>query len=126
MSQRRPIWTPGLWSRVSHFVRENGTDKITLKHGLLAILFFPPALYLFTEVFVSNAVVIEPFSVPKRYAEAGLTADAMSEMIGAALEDMAEKAHSSLLPPDRLMLFDQSSVPAIEVPGTSLDLWTSV
>ena len=100
--------------------------QATLKRVVLAALLIPLGLYIYDEAFLNDAIVLEPFSVPKRYEEAGFTSEAVSRLIADALIDLEEQANSRL-EKDRLALSsDPSSVPDIEVPGTKLGMRTLV
>ena len=94
MKQRRPVWLPNRYSRLFDFMWRHGVRRITVRGGVFVFLLFPLALYLYTEVFVSNAVIIDPFTVPRRYEDAGFTSEAMSRMIGDAINEIENKADS--------------------------------
>src|ERR1700687_4835276 len=126
IKKRRPVWMPSVWSRVFKFFWKHVRGHITFNRIILALFLIPLVFYLYTEVFASNTVIIDPFSVPKRYEEVGLTSEAMSRMVSDALNEMEDKAHS-IMKRDRLALSsDPSSVPEIEAPGTKMGLRTLV
>jgi tetratricopeptide (TPR) repeat protein len=108
------------------FLWKLAREQVTVKRAVLAAVLIPLGLYIYDEAFLNNAIILEPFSVPKRYEEAGFTPEAMGRLVADALLDLEEKANSRLAK-DRLALSsDPSSVPDIEVPGTKLGLRTLV
>jgi tetratricopeptide (TPR) repeat protein len=108
------------------FLWKLAREQVTVKRALLAVILVPLGLYLYDEAFLNDAIIVEPFSVPKRYEEAGFTPEAMSRLIADALVDLEEQANSRL-EKDRLALSsDPSSIPDIEVPGTKLGIRTLV
>ena len=71
LSHRKPIWQPGTFARLFTTMKDALTrvsfGRLTLaSFGLLVLL------YLYGEI-THNAVVIDPFAVPKRFEEIGLT-----------------------------------------------------
>src|SRR5580704_17296388 len=85
---RRPIWRPsglsGFKSLVSKVVA-----KISFTRLAIAVLVLPLILYIYREV-TRDALVIDPFSVPKRFEEAGLTSDVVANRIGDKLRQIEE------------------------------------
>jgi tetratricopeptide (TPR) repeat protein len=119
---RSPIWRTRLSSRALALLRKLVREQVTVKRAVLAAVLIPLGLYICEEAFLSDAILLEPFSVPKRYEEAGFTPETMSRLIADALLDLEEQA-SSRLEKDRLALSsDPSSVPDIEVPGTKVGM----
>lgn len=135
---RRPIWERNSRFRRARLVRKYAAEYVTLKRVIFTIIGVPLVIYLYSQVFAANIVIIEPFTVPKPYEELGLTSEAVSRMIGDAFSDIEGKARLPMnseieskthlnVDTDRLALsFDPSSVPNIEFPGTSLGLQTIV
>jgi tetratricopeptide (TPR) repeat protein len=116
-----------LWPRLLHFLWTFVAARITWKRAIVTLFAFPIAFYLYTEVFAYDVLVIEPFSVPRRFEEIGLNSEAMGRRIGDALSDIETQGNSILKQKDRLAFAsDPNSVPAIEVPGTGLGLRTIV
>ncbi len=121
----RPLWRPNLSSRFLAFTWKHAREQVNLKRFILALFLFPLGLYVYTEV-VLNSIVIEPFGVPKRYEEAGLTPEVMSRLIADALGGLEQQANSEIGKDKLALSTDLSSVPNIEAPGTRLGLRTVV
>src|SRR4029077_8137732 len=73
-----------------------------------------------------NPLVIDPFSVPKRIEESGLTPDVVSNRIGDAFHQMESNAQTQLKKDNLTLLRDEGSMPDVEIPGTKLSLKTMV
>src|ERR1039458_6799801 len=74
---RRPIWRPSGLSGFKSLVSEIVT-KISFTRLAIAVFVLPLILHIYREV-TRDALVIDPFSVPRRFEEAGLTAEVSSE-----------------------------------------------
>jgi tetratricopeptide (TPR) repeat protein len=102
-----------------------GRAQVNLKRAIPALFLILLGVCVYSGASL-NSIVIEPFSVPKRYEDAGLTPEVMSRLIADALVDLEEQAHSGMRK-DRLALSsDPSPFPDIEVPGTKFGLRTLV
>jgi tetratricopeptide (TPR) repeat protein len=128
-SRRRPIWDSGAPSRVAEFLR-SAAKKITLAQGLVFLLVLVVGLYLYREL-TRNVLIIEPFNVPKQYADLGFTGEVIANHISDALheieKDTVGKQKQVGLTADEFML--SGDLPAaidVEVPGTKLSLKTLV
>ena len=67
-------------------------------------------------------LVIEPFTVPWRFQDSGLTAEVMANRIGGALSQI-ETATRTYMKKEALgSVRDEDDAPAIEIPGTKLGL----
>jgi len=122
--RRRPIWQPSHLSRVIHFL--GGFFKqLTLKRVALALVVVPLLLYVFREV-RRDALVIDPFSVPKQYEEAGLTPEVIANRIGNSLRKIEADAKTVMKKDNLESLRDEGSTPDVEIPGTKLGLKTLV
>src|ERR1700704_1825616 len=122
---RRPLWRPSLSSRVLAFSRIHAHEQVTPKRAILGLSLFLCllGLYVYTRASL-NSIVIEPFSVPKRYEDTGLTPEVMSRLIADALVDLEEQAHSGMRKDSFALSSDPSPFPDIEVPGTKFGLRT--
>ena len=79
------------------------------------------AVFIYREV-NREVLVVYPFSVPKQYADSGLTGEAMANRIADALDDIQTAAETSVRK-DEIMRFSGSPLrPDIEIPGTGIGL----
>jgi len=85
-TRRRPVRQPSGLSRLKAFLK-NTLGKITLGRLALAILVLPLLFYVYREV-TRDAVIIDPFTVPKHFEEAGLTGEVMANRIGDRLHQI--------------------------------------
>jgi tetratricopeptide (TPR) repeat protein len=128
-SHRRPIWDSGPRSRFAGFLR-SAARKITVTSAgaiLLTVIVVP---YLYREV-TRDVLLIEPFNVPRQYAEMGLTGEVMANHVSDSLDEIEKDAITKEkrvgLRPDKFVL--PGDLPAtidVEVPGTKLGLKTIV
>jgi hypothetical protein len=128
-SHRRPIWDSGPRSRFAGFLR-SAARKITITSAgaiLLTVIVVP---YLYREV-TRDVLLIEPFNVPRQYAEMGLTGEVMANHVSDSLDEIEKDAITKEkrvgLRPDKFVL--PGDLPAtidVEVPGTKLGLKTIV
>ena len=125
-ADRRPVWQPGRLSRLSAFsLSRSALGKITPKGLALAVVALPLLLYIYREV-TRDVLIIDPFTVPKSFEEAGLTPEVMANRIGDMLRQI-ETATNSQMKKDTLASFrDEGSPPDVEIPGTNLGLKTVV
>src|ERR1700689_3277624 len=106
---RRPLWQPGRLSRPIAFLK-NALGKITLKGLVLAVVALPLLLYVYREV-TRDVLIIDPFTVPKSFEEAGLTPEVIANRIGDMLRQI-ETATDSQMKKDTLAPFrDEGSPP---------------
>jgi hypothetical protein len=75
-SQRRPVWEPGALSRIITSAKRL-LKQITFARAILAVVVLPLLFYIYREV-SHDALIIDPFSVPKSFEEAGLTSDVVA------------------------------------------------
>ena len=70
---RRPVWQPGRLSRLNAFIKKTlggmTFGRIAFDVFILLLLF-----YVYREI-TRNVIIIDPFTVPKDFAEAGLTSE---------------------------------------------------
>jgi tetratricopeptide (TPR) repeat protein len=121
---RRPIWQPGRLSSLSAFLR-NTLGKIRFKGLAIAVVALPLLLYVYREV-TRDVLIIDPFTVPKQFEEAGLAPEVMANRIGDALRQMETATDSQMKKDILASLHDEGSPPDVEIPGTSLGLKTLV
>jgi Tfp pilus assembly protein PilF len=115
--------------RVREFMR-NAVGKITFWGVMkgLALLFVvvPFLVYVFVEV-RRDVLIVDPFGVPKEFAEAGLTPEVMQDRVRARLLEMEAELKDSPLKKDILgSELEETSIPEVELPGTKLGLKTVV
>lgn len=122
---RRPVWRPSLSLRILTYLRKQARTQMNLRRAIPAVLLILLGAYVYA-VAPLNSIVIEPFSVPKRYEDAGMTSEVMTRQIADALVDLEEQAHSRMGKDRFVLSSDPSSVPDIEVPGTKFRLRTIV
>src|SRR5712691_8278551 len=120
---RRPVWRPSLLSRVLSSLRKRAREHLRPKRVILAVSLLVVVSYTYIGTSL-NSIVIEPISVPRRYEDAGLTPEVMSQLIADALAGLEAQSHSKV-PTDRFVLSsDPSSLPDVdvEVPGIKFRL----
>ena len=123
-SQRRPVWQPSRLSRLKSVLSQL-LGKITFVRFALAVVILPLLLYVYREV-TRDALIIDPFSVPKRFEEAGLTSDVMANRIGDKLRQIEVSARTRRKKDNLASLKDEASIPEVEIPGTKLGLKTVI
>ncbi len=133
------MWQPSSLSRVKAFlailvlillfyIYREVTRHVLLKDilggitfGALAILVALLLFYIYREV-TRDVLIIDPFTVPKHFEEAGLTSEVMANRIGDKLHQ-TETATQTRMKKDNLISFrEEGSVPDVEIPGTKLGL----
>jgi len=123
-SQRRPVWQPGKLSRFARFLGDV-LKRVTLSRMVLAFLVLPVLFYIYGEV-THDALIIDPFTVPKRFEEAGLTSEVVANRIGDALRQIELTTGTRMKKDNLSSLRDENSMPDVEIPGTKLGLKTVV
>src|SRR4051794_31160278 len=71
--RRRPVWKP---ARLSRYLSRIAPYGRTIEDLAILLGLFFVGHYLYREVVVKDFVIIEAFSVPKRFEEIGLTPQA--------------------------------------------------
>jgi len=123
-SRRRPVWQPSRLSRLLGSLR--GFRKhIKFTHIMLAFVVFPLFFYLYCEV-MHEAVIIDPFTVPKRFDESGLTPDVISNRIGDAVRQIEIVTRTRMKKDNLISLHDAGSQPDVEIPGTKIGWKTAI
>jgi tetratricopeptide (TPR) repeat protein len=98
---------------------------VTFKRFLLALFVLPILFYVYREV-TRDVLIIDPFTVPKRFEEAGITSEVMANRIGDTFRQI-EQATRTMMRKDNLSFTEaEGSLPDIEIPGTKLGLKTVV
>src|SRR5713226_5501731 len=120
-SHRRPVWQPSKLSRLFRFLNDT-LKRLTFTRIVLVLIILPFLIYLYREV-THNAVIIEPFSVPKRLEENGLTPDVIAYRIGDALRQIEIVTWTRAKKNNFITLHDEGSRPDVEIPG-KIDLKT--
>jgi Tfp pilus assembly protein PilF len=121
---RRPVWQSGNLSRLVRFLR-NVLKQLTFSRTVLAVFVLPLLFYIFREV-THDALIIDPFTVPKRFEEAGLTSEVMANRIGDALRHIEITTQTQMKKDNLTSLRDEGSMPDVEIPGTKIGLKTLV
>ena len=122
--RRRPVWQPSMISRLGGFVK-NVLKHLTFKRVVVAVFVLPLFFYIYREV-SHDALIIEPFSVPKRFEESGLTPEVVSNRIGEALRQIETDANTRIKKDNLMSLRDEGAMPDVDIPGTKLGLKTLV
>jgi tetratricopeptide (TPR) repeat protein len=123
--RRRPLWQPTLSTRLLGFLKDAG-KKVTFGRTLIAIVLLPVIFYVYSEV-TRNVLIIDPFTVPKRFEEMGLTSEVMANRIGDALRQTERNAKTTQMKNDQLAFArDEGSPLEVEIPGTKLGLKTVI
>jgi hypothetical protein len=73
-----------------------------------------------------DALIIDSFSVPKQFEEAGLTPDVVANRVGNVMQEINADAHAQIEKNEVTSAHDEASIPDVEVPGTKLGLKTLV
>src|SRR3981081_3284267 len=121
---RRPVWQPDRNSRLVSFLMDVG-KRVTFGRTLLAVLVLPVLFYIYREV-THDAVMIDPFTVPKQFEETGLTSEVVANRIGDALRQIETTTETRMKKDDLTSLRDEGSMPDVEIPGTKIGLKTVV
>jgi tetratricopeptide (TPR) repeat protein len=88
---------------------------------LIIVLSFAAAMYGFREM-THHTLIIESVSVPKQYADAGITSDVIANRIKDAVDAIEVNTKTSMHKDRVGMRSDELSAPDVEVPGTKLGL----
>jgi tetratricopeptide (TPR) repeat protein len=73
-----------------------------------------------------NALIIDPFAVPKRFEEAGLSSEVVAARIAEALRHLEAATHTKMRKDNLALLQDEALTPDAEIPGTKLGIKTTV
>lgn len=90
----RPVWQPGRFSRLSAFLKMT-LRGITFRRLAVAIFVLPLLFYVYREI-TRDVLIIDPFTVPKQFEEAGLTSDVMANRIGDTLQQIEIATHTGM------------------------------
>src|SRR5271166_4539887 len=123
-TRRRPVWQPSRLSRLKAFLRDT-LGRITLGHLALAILVLALLFYDYREV-KRDVLIIDPFTVPKHFEEAGLTGEVIANRIGDKLHQIEIATQTQMKKDNLTSLREEGSVPDVEIPGTKFGLKTLV
>ncbi len=91
----------------------------------LGVLILPLIIHAYREV-TRNVLIIDPFTVPKIFADAGLTPEVLANGIGDALRQIEESTRTRMQKDSLAIGPDTSPTPDIEIPGTKLGLRTVI
>jgi tetratricopeptide (TPR) repeat protein len=98
---------------------------VTFGRLLLAVVALPLLFYFYREM-TRDVLIIDPFTVPKRFEESGLTAEVMANRIGDALREIEVATRTGMKKDNLTSLKEEGSLPDVEIPGTKLGLKTVV
>jgi tetratricopeptide (TPR) repeat protein len=90
---------------------------------LVTLLVFVLVLYFYARV-SHDVLIIDSFSVPKQFEEAGFTPDVVANRIGNTMQEINADAHAQIEKNEVTWARDEGSIPDVEVPGTKLGLKT--
>ena len=113
-----------LLSRLIGFLKDL-REQLTLNRIVLALFVLPVLFYIYREL-TRDALIIEPFSVPKHFEEAGLTPEIVANRISDAILQIETNAQTRMKKDNLTSLHDEGSTPDVEIPGTKLGLKTLV
>jgi tetratricopeptide (TPR) repeat protein len=122
--RRPPAWHPRKVSRLIGFLKDL-RKHLTFRRIVLAVFVLPLLLYIYREV-NHDALIIDPFSVPKRFEETGLTPEVVANRIADALRQIETSAQTRMKKDNLTSLHGEESTPDVEIPGTKLGLKTLV
>ena len=71
-----------------------------------------------------DALIIDSFSVPKQFEEAGFTSDVVANQIFNTMQEINADAHAQIEKDEVISARDEGSIPDVEVPGTKLGIKT--
>jgi tetratricopeptide (TPR) repeat protein len=98
-------------------------EQTTFGRLALAVFVLPLLFYLYGEV-MHDAVVIDPFTVPKRFEETGLTSEVLANRVGDALRQIESATQTRMRKDNLRSLHDEGSMPDVEIPGTKFGVKT--
>jgi tetratricopeptide (TPR) repeat protein len=117
---RRQRPKPSKISRVKPRIKDV-LKHFTLKRVALAVLVLPFLLYIYREV-SRDALIMDPFSVPKGFEDRGLTSEVVSNRIGNTVREIEMNVLTRMKKDNLSSLHDEGSIPEVEIPGTKLGL----
>ena len=125
--RRRPVWRPSIQSRMLASVRR-ALGRVTFAGFTRAVVVLVLASllpYLCREVF-RDSIIIEPFSVPKRFEDVGLSGEVLANRIGDAMRRIEVSAKTDVTKDSLSTMRDERSIPNVEIPGTKIELKTLI
>src|ERR1017187_8874237 len=123
-TERRTAWQRSTFSRPRTFLKDT-LERITSGRVALAIVVLLLLFYVYREV-TRDVLIIDPFTVPKHFQEAGLTSEVMANRIGNTLHQIEIATQTQMKKDNLTSLREEGSVPDVEIPGTKLGLKTLV
>jgi len=118
------VWQPGWGSRLTGF-RKGALRQISVGRLALAVFVLQLLLYAYREI-TRDVLIIDPFTVPRHFEEAGLTSVVVANRIGDTLRQIEEATQTRMKKDNLTSLRDEGSTPEVEIPGAKLDLKTVV
>jgi tetratricopeptide (TPR) repeat protein len=98
---------------------------ITSPRFAIAVVVIPVLFYVYRQIH-RDAVIIDPFAVPGRFADAGLSGQVMAERVGDQLHRIELLSRTRMRTDNPVASQDDLAIPDIEIPGTKLGLKTFV
>jgi tetratricopeptide (TPR) repeat protein len=117
---RGPEWRFVVHLHLIRFLRVT-LKVITFRRTVLAVVVVPLLVYIFGQV-THDAIVIDPFTVPKNFEEIGLTPEVIANRIGDALRQIETKVKTRNKKDSLTLLRDYNANPDVEIPGTNIGL----
>ena len=93
MRPRRPVWHPSTRGRIFGSFRWL-LKRVTFTRAVILIAGAPLLLYLYREV-TRDTLIIDPFSVPKRFEESGLSGEVIANRVGDAIRQIENICENS-------------------------------
>lgn len=121
---RRLLWQLRGHSRLISLLKD-ALGKITFRRVLVAVFVLPVLFHVYREI-TRDVLIIDPFTVPKRFEEAGLTSEVMANRIGDTMRQIELAVQTRMKKNDLASLAEEESTPDVEIPGTKLGLKTVI
>ena len=115
----------GVTNVISDSVDSVWSILVTIARVLAILLAIVGAIYSYRQL-TRDTLIIEPISVPKQYADMGITGEVMAKHIRDALGEIEATPQISVRKDVLAMWSEETSTPDVEVPGTKLTLKTVV
>jgi hypothetical protein len=83
--------------------------RVTLPRVVIALIAIPVVVYVFREA-TRDVLIVDSFTVPKRFEDGGLSAEVISNRIGDAINEI-ERATSTRMRKETLGSQDDENIP---------------
>jgi len=105
------------WKTIGQWVLK----QITPARVLIALIAVPILVYVWREA-TREVLIVDPFTVPKRFEEAGITPEVMANRIGDAMRQIEFDTQISLKKEALAGARDEETIPDVQIPGTKFGL----